>query len=153
MAPKGDNIQIYDRSVGGNALLLLNVPPTPEGLVHRQDQDALEELGKLIKSRQQRNLSENGVFKTGVREGTYFARMEWQQPQEISFLVLQEDIRYSQRVEEYAVTDGENGTVFYEGRVIGYKKHISLPQIRVSSLQLTVFKSRGEVKLKNMDCY
>ena len=146
-------LEIYDRSVGGNGLLLLNIPPTPEGLVHRRDEEVLRELGKQIKARQAKNLSESGRLKTGVRDGAYFARIEWQEPQEISFLVLQEDICWSQRVEEYVITDGETGTVFYEGRVIGYKKHISLPKVRVKSLQLTVLKSRGEVRLRAMGCY
>lgn len=146
-------LEIYDRSVGGNGLLLLNIPPTPEGLVHRRDEEVLRELGKQIKARQAKNLSESGRLKTGVRDGAYFARIAWQEPQEISFLVLQEDIRWSQRVEEYVITDGETGTVFYEGRVIGYKKHISLPKVRVKSLQLTVLKSRGEVRLRAMGCY
>ena len=30
-------VHIYDRAVGGNATMLLNIPPTPEGLFHETD--------------------------------------------------------------------------------------------------------------------
>ena len=42
-------LRIYYGSVGGNSLLLLNVPPDTEGLLHEMDVRRLKELGDEIK--------------------------------------------------------------------------------------------------------
>ena len=44
-------LRIYYGSVGGNSLLLLNVPPDTEGLLHEMDVRRLKELGDEIKKR------------------------------------------------------------------------------------------------------
>ena len=43
-------VSIYDRSVGGNSTMLLNVPPTKEGLIHDRDAERLRELGGVFKT-------------------------------------------------------------------------------------------------------
>jgi alpha-L-fucosidase len=42
-------MNIYYNSVGGNSCLLLNIPPTPEGLFHENDVQRLKEIGEAIK--------------------------------------------------------------------------------------------------------
>ena len=44
-----DLISIYEKSVGGNSMFLLNIPPTKEGLIHDNDRKRLEELGRYLK--------------------------------------------------------------------------------------------------------
>ena len=41
-------MNIYNNSVGGNATFLLNIPPTPEGLLHENDVKRLTELGAYL---------------------------------------------------------------------------------------------------------
>ena len=46
-----DNLlNIYYNSVGGNAMLLLNIPPDKRGLIHENDVTRLKELGERIES-------------------------------------------------------------------------------------------------------
>ena len=69
-------ISIYDRSVGGNSTMLLNVPPTKEGLIHDRDAERLRELGAYLRRREAHNLveeaemtatgSESGVIKEDI---------------------------------------------------------------------------------------
>lgn len=44
-----DVFDMYERSVGGNAILLLNIPPNREGRFSQTDVDVLEEVGKRIR--------------------------------------------------------------------------------------------------------
>ncbi len=61
-------LHIYDSSVGGNAMLLLNVPPMPSGRIHENDVKRLRELGDTIRNRQQVNLAEKAVLSSDVWE-------------------------------------------------------------------------------------
>jgi len=53
---------IYYNSVGANASLLLNIPPTPEGLIHEKDIDTLISLGAQLKIDFKENLAEDSII-------------------------------------------------------------------------------------------
>ena len=69
-------ISIYDRSMGVNSTMLLNVPQTKEGLIHDRDAERLRELGAYLRRREAHNLveeaemtatgSESGVIKEDI---------------------------------------------------------------------------------------
>ena len=140
-------VHIYDTSVGGNAMLLLNVPPTPEGQIQEIDVKRLKELGDFIRNRQKHNLLEEKDcrIQKGFHQNSEEFSMEisWQEPKKISFLVLQEDIRYSQRVEKFEIQALEDGIVLAVGTTIGYKKHISIPVRQTTGIRFRVLESRG----------
>ncbi len=144
-----DLFSLYLRSVGGNATLLLNLPPAPSGLLHPQDTARLEELGQLLGRSFGRNLAEEASlsadhalpgheisqarqdsYKTWFRtpEGQTSCEITLDFPQEtaVSFVVLKEYIPDSQRIERFQVLDGE-GQVLGRGTVVGYKKILPLP--------------------------
>jgi len=54
--------EIYYKSVGANASLLLNVPPTPEGLISKSDLDTLLSLGAQLRIDFKENLAEGSVM-------------------------------------------------------------------------------------------
>jgi alpha-L-fucosidase len=58
---------IYYKSVGANASLLLNIPPTPEGLIHEKDMDTLISLGAQLKIDFKENLAEGSVVTDSCR--------------------------------------------------------------------------------------
>lgn len=140
-------LHIYDTSVGGNAMLLLNVPPTPQGLVHQADVERLKELGDFIKNRQKKNLLDEAECRGDQEDlqekGAFITEIRWKEEQEISFLVLQEDIRRSQRVERFEIQDLEDETVLARGTTIGYKKHISIPPHKTKGIRLCILESRS----------
>ena len=117
-------LEIYDRSVGGNALLLLNVPPMPNGLLNQRDVTVLDELGKRIRARQAFNFALEAFKEEGItKEGCYYLRFTWEKKVTLSFLVLQENIGFSQRVEEFQIVNKDTGQILAAGTVIGYRKH------------------------------
>lgn len=147
-------LEIYDRSVGGNALLLLNVPPMPNGLLNQRDVAVLEELGRRIRARQAFNFAlEASQEREITDEGWDYLRLTWEKEVSLSFLVIQEDIRFSQRVEGFQIRNGDTGQILAVGTVIGYKKHIRLPRVKLKSLELVITMCRREAHILRVECY
>lgn len=139
-------IAIYERSVGGNATFLLNIPPTPEGLVCEEDVKRLKSLGEYLNRTYEQNLIESAVITSKEEEPahkatmvkdkneTYFKAMDgvtsveinikWEQTQRISQVILMEEIQLSQRIESFMLLakKGLEYEVIYEGTTVGYKK-------------------------------
>lgn len=165
--PLSELIGIYENSVGGNATFLLNVPPDKNGLIHENDVKRLRELGDYIKKTYGTNKLETAVLTSDVSmEGygienvrtdqydTYFRtqdgitdctiRMKWQEAVDVKRIVLKENIRLSQRIENFrvqALMEGHYRTVF-EGTVVGHKKIVPLENIHTSELVLRISDAR-----------
>ena len=159
--------QIYFHSVGGNGTFLLNIPPNKEGLLAKEDVERLKELGEFLRKAFKRNLVEEAVlavdsYKEGfeienVREpgyGKYFSTregitsctidIEFEEETVIHYLILQENIEMSQRIEGFSVwteTDGNLREV-YRGKVVGYKHIAQLKGIRTKFLQIKIHDAR-----------
>ena len=140
-------VHIYNNSVGGNATFLLNIPPTPEGLLHENDVKRLGELGEYLERAFRTNLlgsaklsSEGGNIEA-VRQDNYEEYFtvpkgnttaeitaEWDSPVTLGNIVMKENILLGQRVESFTVEaeiDGEF-TEVRQGTVIGYKRIVPL---------------------------
>lgn len=167
--PLDELINIYERSVGGNATFLLNIPPTTEGLLHETDVERLHEFGRYLKDAYGRNLlHQPGVVLTAsdslpgceisaVLTDSYDEwympsnesdpveiHVRWDQPQSIRRIVLKENILYSQRVEQFAI-DAEmpdGWQEMYTGTVIGYKRIVVLPEITTTALRIRITDAR-----------
>ena len=135
--------EVYLKSVGGNAAFLLNVPPNKDGLIHANDRKRLKELGDWIRETFHGNLSdgatltvssaENGFEASKIGNGTWkslesdtapWVEMETTLDISPKYLILQEDISLSQRIESFILyyQDGSNWREAYKGTVVGHKK-------------------------------
>lgn len=104
----------YYNSVGGNAMLLVNIPPNDRGELPDKFINRLVKARKRIEKRFE-NRAE--ILKT-QRDGNIFAVSI--KPQSVKTVVISEDITKSQRIEKFHITSG-NRTV-YRGTTVGYKK-------------------------------
>lgn len=169
---------IYLKAVGGNATFLLNIPPQKNGLFHENDVKRLAELGAFIRESFRTNLLEEAELtadreKAGygiehVREAGYEAyyttedgentceiTVRFSEEKELCYLVLQENILCSQRVESFCVeaeTDGAYREV-YRGTVIGYKKIVPLKQLKTKSLRIRILDARVAPTLAFLGIY
>ena len=135
-------VRIYESSVGGNAAFLLNIPPTPEGLIHENDAARLRDLGAYLRETYRRDRAKEArIVRT---EDT--VRLLWPEPVAVSRIVLMEDITKSQRVEAFCVLDG-SGAEIYAGTVIGYKKIVPLEDVVTDCLTIRILESRQEPRL------
>lgn len=172
---------IYLKSVGGNTTMLLNVPPTPEGLLHEKDVAVLAQLGNFIREAFADNIALQAqmsslpptdvqgndvqVLKTDDMD-SYFENpvgmreleitLEWKKEQRIAYLVLKEAIQFSQRVEQFAIScireEGTEETV-YEGTVIGHKKIVPLGGIKTRKLKVRITDARVAPMLSFIGVY
>ncbi|MDU4696456.1 MAG: alpha-L-fucosidase [Paenibacillus sp.] len=124
---------IYLKSVGGNAMFLLNVPPNPDGGIAAPDREVLAGLGRRIQELNDPRLNEGAVWRgssAASREETAEGLAEtvlgrgwrpsasdvepWVQivlPEARTFnaVILQEHIEHGQRVEAFELWTSERG--------------------------------------------
>ncbi|MCC8016266.1 MAG: alpha-L-fucosidase, partial [Clostridiales bacterium] len=86
--------KIYLSSVGNNCTLLLNVPPTDKGVVHRKDAARLKELGEKIKEMYANPII---VEKFGkLKENDGYIDFSFDSVKKLKYVIISEDIRFSQ---------------------------------------------------------
>lgn len=98
-------VTIYTQSVGRNSKLLLNVPPTPAGLLHDVDVERLTGMRTRL----------DRMFGSELRPG---------RPARVSWVRLSEDITLGQSVAAYVVSgfDGRAWVPLSRGTTIGHAK-------------------------------
>ena len=154
-------MDIYIKSVGGNATFLLNIPPTNEGLLHENDAQRLSEIGEFIRNAFADNIAIDAYVTadcegienvlTDSYENCYTPDIpeteitfKFHKPEKLGYLVIKENINMSQRVESFIVSVSENGGFreVYEGTVIGYKRIVPLNDVVTDSLKIKIIDSR-----------
>lgn len=171
-------LHIYYGSVGGNACLLLNLPPDKRGLIHENDAKRLKELGDYIKENFTNNIlegasviaseeSEQNIAVQAIdndkdtfwspKEGTQEAYIEFELPQIKTFdkAILMENIKNGQRIEAFKIEylkDNEWINI-YNGTVVGYKRICIFEQISTKKVRITITKSRWCPEIKFVGLY
>jgi alpha-L-fucosidase len=129
-------VELYFTSVGRNSKLLLNVPPTPEGLLHNGDVERLtgmrRELDRLFAPDQTQGA------RTTVSGRVHSVTLS--APRPVSILDLREDITKGQVVARYVMegASGNSWSTLARGTTIGYKRLHRIPTVTVDRLRLTV---------------
>lgn len=172
-------LDIYYKSVGRNANLLLNLPVDRRGLVHENDVKALMELRKTLDETFSKNLAQNQKAEASNVRGKQYqpenttdgnkdtfwatedevinASIEIQFDQETLFnrLLLQENIKLGQRVKSFkveAMIDGEYATIANE-TTIGYKRILRLSDTKTGKLRITIIDAKGSPTLSNIEVF
>jgi alpha-L-fucosidase len=156
-------LDIYYTSVGGNAQLLLNIPPDKRGRIHENDAQRLKELGDRLRATFAVNLAE-GVKRAGLfsnytdgisdeeRRRLVFGdlmRAEYEYelggPRTFNVAMLMEDLHRGQLVEAFALDVwGDNGwKETGRGTTIGWKKLLRFPSVTTAKVRIRVLKARG----------
>jgi alpha-L-fucosidase len=132
-------VDLYFTSVGRNSKLLLNVPPTREGLLHPTDVTNLAGMRAALDARWAGVVRQaSQAFRvTGPTSGELTIRFA--APQQISTIDLRENIVEGQRVSKWSVSTNE-GTPreLASGTTIGYRHLRRITPSMVSALTVTV---------------
>ncbi len=153
--PLSELIDIYYKSVGGNATFLLNIPPTPLGLFHQNDVQRLKEIGDYLNKAFGKSIAKLDFPTYEHHENAFLYHLSFDEA-EIRHVVLQEDISKSQRVESFTLEINQNGKweSFYNGKVIGYKKIIRLENpVKSGQIRIKILDCRLEPVLKSIAVY
>ena len=174
---------LYYRSVGHNATLLLNFPVDRNGLINPIDSANAVNFHKLIQRELGNNLvagmkpevsnERGGQFKAqALTDGswdTYWATGDgvtsaditftFKKAQKMNRIMLQEYIPLGQRVKKFAVEWlDKNGTwkaveQGEETTTIGYKRLLRFLTVETKGLRVRILDSRGPICMNNMGVY
>ena len=168
-------LDIYFHSVGRNGVLLLNIPPDKNGLIHKTDSAALLRFKELREKLFARNLlqqakvkSSNGKNRKALLDekfGSYWTTKKsdtaaiitfrLKGPQTFDVLMLQENIAEGQRIEKFvleAKVDNEWKTIT-EGTTVGYKRLLRFDPVTANSVRLKIISSRLNPTLSEVGVY
>lgn len=140
----------YETSVGRNTNMLLGLVIDDRGLVPEEDVKRVEEFGKAIKE----------VYGTPIKQtsgqGNEIA-ISFDEPTEISRVVIQENIAKGERVLGYTLegmsVDGGEWAVICTGSNIGHKHIDSFDPQRLTAIRVVVNKSKAEPDIKNFAAF
>lgn len=139
---------LYERSVGHGATLLLNAAPDSRGLIPDAEVQRMKELGDEIKRRYASPLAESSGSRT--------VSINLEREADIHRTVIMEQIELGERVQSYIVEAEIKGewTVIARGSAIGHKKidPLNLP-VRTSHIRLTVLESTLEPHIRSFTVY
>jgi alpha-L-fucosidase len=137
-----DLVNIFFTSVGRNSKLLLNVPPTRDGMLHATDVERLlgmrTELDRLFATDRARG--GDAAWWNADAGLTGMATLELAAPAVVSIADLREPIKEGQRVAAHRL-EGRVGGVWRElsrGTTIGYRRLSRFEPVRVDAVRVTV---------------
>jgi alpha-L-fucosidase len=171
-------VDIYYKSVGRNAVLLLNLPPDRRGLIHENDEKALKEFKAILDETFAQNLAEKASLSvnnvrgnlTGyapqqlldLKPDTYWAVdeevstaelvLEWENAIIFDRVVIQEPIQLGQRVSRFEIEvlrDHQWERVF-EGTTIGYKRLVRIPEVKTAKVKLRILESNHTIAISGV---
>jgi alpha-L-fucosidase len=160
---------LYERSVGRNCTLLLNVPPDTRGLLADPDVAALAGFRTSLDAVYGRDLTAGATAQASTQLGdtaaaakvldrsleTYWAPAAEALPATVTLrlpesrtfdrVVLQEAIALGQRVSGLLVEAEANGTWqrIAFGTTIGHKRILPVPETTASAVRVTIVSARG----------
>ncbi len=166
-----DLAKIYFDSVGGNASLLLNVPPNKNGLIDKREIKTLKKFTELITEpfkneikniklsayspeEKTREISEESIC---LVDGESGVAVDFPSKNQVKIITLSEDLTYSQRIEEfkvYAKKEDSDYELVYTGTVVGSKKIVKLDfSVTTDRIIIIVTQSRSNPVLKDIKIY
>jgi len=142
-------MNIYYKSVGRGALLLLNSTPDTSGLIPRSHVKAYADFGSEIKRR----------FETPVAKSSgtgEILEIRFSEPAEINHAILQEDLLFGQRVLTFQI-EGMNSEdqwqKVYSGTSIGNKKICYFDPVTLKKIRISVANTKGDPHLSDFAVY
>lgn len=175
--------QILDtwfRCVGGNSVLLLNVPPNREGLFSQRDCKVLTEVGNLLDETFKTNLAAGAMAAASASRGPGFEAARaldgdsttcWMPPdwttqaelvitlpaqKTFNVVTFQEQIRdYSQRIAQFALDAQVEGKwkQIAEGRTVGYKRICRTSDVTTDKVRIRILDARVCPTISNVALY
>ncbi len=134
-------VEIYFTSVGRNSKLLLNVPPTREGLIHDTDVARLLEMRARLDAVFGDDLAAVAESRwTATSATTATGALDFPREVMAGLLDLREDIWQGQRVARYAVEGLVRGTwqPITRGTTIGYRRLARFTPVPLRALRITI---------------
>ena len=171
-----DLLEIYYKSVGRNAVLLLNVPPDRRGLIHENDVARLTELRAVLDETFRINLAAGATMNASSRDSaaarivdgdpqtcwsadagatSAAVTLDLQATTTFDRALIQEDIRRGQRVRSFTLEawDGQRWQEIAAGTTIGYKRLLRFPPVTARRVRLHITDARLAPAISELGLY
>jgi alpha-L-fucosidase len=152
-------VDLYFSSVGRNAGLLLNVPPTNEGLFHATDVARIAEFAERLRATFATNLA-LGARRTASGGGRGDAKTRWVEldlgrAATFDVACLQEAIEHGQSIARYSLQawTGDAWTPLASGTTIGHKKLDRFPAVTASRVRLAIDAALDTPRIADVALY
>lgn len=141
-------MDIYYKSVGRGAVLLLNSSPDTTGLIPKSHVEVYQKFGEELT----RRFSEPLITQSGNDE---ILELNFSVLTDVNHLVLQENLKGGQKIRKYTIEGLHDGEWFeiYEGSSIGSKKIDYFPTERLQKLRVRILESSGSYPQLSASAY
>jgi len=172
-------LDLYERSVGRGASLLLNLPPDRRGLVHENDASALREFHQDVERIFKIDLARSARASSPSSRGAWFAPesvndgdsesfwtpggdgrtgellLEFATPLTFNWIDLREHIPLGQRVDRFAVDAWEDGgwRELAQAQAIGARRLIRLELHTAQKLRLRILSASAPAAIQEFGVY
>ena len=167
---------LYLKSVGRGANLLLNVPPDRRGLINEHDSLSLLRFQKLRKESFQKNLAAAGKISVSAvattrstlklndqNASTYemtskanLTLVKFDKPTAVNCVILRENLANGQNTKSFRILlmDKNNNLIKeVKGTTMGRKRILSFPSIEVQSIGLAVDEMKSNTRIAEIEVY
>ncbi len=152
---------IYLNTVGRGANLLLNVPPDNRGLISSNDSSSLINFYKKRTQLEGPNLLKKASLSIGEPDRNNINKpYSWyyilKKPVLMYGLILEEDLKYGQKISKLTITVSERGETKLQQKIttVGNKRIIVFPQpINASEVAIVVLESKGMPVFKTLKAF
>ena len=166
---------LYLKSVGRGATLLLNVPPDRRGLIHEKDSISLTGFRKLRDESFGQNLSlkatamvvsgdvnkkalvndnDSQTFVELNNLDKEYLQVHFESPQKINAILLKETVKDGQAVSNFEITlNGPDNTESFNGTTIGHTQIITFPARTVTGISIHFKSAKNKIKIAEVQSY
>lgn len=168
-------VDIYYKSVGRNAILLLNIPPDRRGLFHENDVKNLKEFRSILDETFRINLAKGAKALVNTGSGankildadaasfwiadsdarTADIIIELNKPTTFDRILLQEPIRIGQRISKFNIQAevNEKWQDVISATTIGYKRLLRIDPVTATKLKIQLLDANNAPALSNFALY
>ncbi|MGB7197984.1 MAG: hypothetical protein WBG23_06730, partial [Acidobacteriaceae bacterium] len=138
-------VEIYYRSIGRGAQLLLNIPPDTTGLMPADDVTRAQQFGKEI----QRRFSKSVAETSGSGESVMLLLPGGSR---VDTLLMQEDCSFGERVRQYKIEALQQGKwmTLGTGTAIGHKRIQPVTPTTAEAVRLTAVESAARPVIRRL---
>ena len=131
--PLDDLMDMYEKSVGRNATLMIGLTPNPDGVLPEGDVKRLQEWGNEINRRFGTPLAKVSGEKKSLT-------IKLPEKQLVNYYMIQEDVTFGERIRDYRIeakVDGKWQTIC-KGTSVGHKRIESFKPVETDAIRLVV---------------
>lgn len=149
--PASELLDLYYRSVGRNAGLLLNVPPTTSGRFHENDVRQLEAFGRLVRDEFARDEAQDAR----VRRTDRSVELELPRAVPIRVIDLREEIEFGQHIARHRVELRVDGAwqVAVRGSTIGNRRLHRIAPVAADAVRVVIEESRDRPRVAGVGVF